>query len=128
MKRDKPIQILYVEDNIFDRLLVRRALEAEDGDFQVTEVVNWFEFSQRLTEGEYDLVLSDFDLVRFDGWAVLERVKEKHPTLPVIFISGTSIEGLEQRAFERGVSEFIHKSNQNIKNLPQTIKRVLQDL
>ncbi len=128
MKRDKPIQILYVDDNHFDRILVRRSLEVEDGDFRVTEAVNWIEFLQRLSEREFDLVLSDFDLVSFDGWDVLDTVRGNNPALPVIIISGSLVEGLEEQAFERGVSDFVYKSNKNFRNLPQKIRHVLRDL
>jgi len=54
---NKPIRILYVDDNPFDRELVRYALEHSDIKFQLTEADTGEEFKTQLSKGGYDLVL-----------------------------------------------------------------------
>ncbi|MCB0169454.1 MAG: hypothetical protein KDJ97_02785, partial [Anaerolineae bacterium] len=62
-----PIHILYVDDYPFDRELVRDALEKEQEGFRVTEAASRADFEARLVEGGYDLVLSDFNILGFEG-------------------------------------------------------------
>ena len=54
------IRVLHVDDNRFDRELVRDALEKEHGGFQITEATSCEEFEALLVEGDFDCVLSDF--------------------------------------------------------------------
>jgi DNA-binding NtrC family response regulator len=59
------LRILYVDDSQYDRELVRDALAQEQDAFDVTEAVSRASFEKLLRSGEYDLVLSDFDIAGF---------------------------------------------------------------
>lgn len=122
----KPIRILYVDDNPLDRDLVRDALEHEYEGFEVTEASSREEFEARLAEGGFDLVLSDFDILGFEGLQVLETVKASNPHLPVIIVTGTGSEEIAVRAIHEGAADYIIKSPKHIQRLPFTIYRVLE--
>ena len=63
----KPIRILYVDDYPLDRELVRDALEKEHGGFRISEAASRIEFEVKLVAEDYDLVLSDFNILGFEG-------------------------------------------------------------
>ena len=123
----KPIRILYVDDYPLDRELVRDALEVEHEGFAVTEAVSREEFEINLKQGDFDLVLSGFNILGFEGLQVLEVVRKTDPRLPVIIVTGTGSEEVAAEAIKRGAADYILKTPHHIQRLPHTIKTVLEN-
>jgi len=121
-----PLQILYVDDYALDRALVRDALEKEHGGFQVTEAASRQAFEARLGEDDYDLVLSDFNILGFEGLEVLDTVKARHPEVPVVIVTGTGSEEVAAEALRRGASDYVIKSPEHIRRLPHTIHQAVE--
>ncbi|MCB9079381.1 MAG: response regulator [Anaerolineaceae bacterium] len=121
-----PIHILYVDDYPFDRELVRDALEKEQGGFRVTEAATLADFEARLDEGDYDLVLSDFNILGFEGLQVLDAVLAKNPNVPVIIVTGTGSEEVAVEAMKRGAADYVIKTAKHIQRLPHTIQAVME--
>jgi PAS domain S-box-containing protein len=122
------IRILYVDDNPLDRELVRDALEQDHGDFRVTEASSRREFEARLAEGGFDLVLSDFNILGFEGLQVIKAVKASNPNLPVVIVTGTGSEEIAVEAMRSGAADYVIKSPSHIQRLPITIRAVLEKL
>jgi DNA-binding response OmpR family regulator len=57
----------------------------------------------------YDLVLLDLVLPQLNGLAVLERVQEEKPELPVIVVSARGDVATKLRAFELGARDYVEK-------------------
>ncbi len=121
----KPITILYVDDYPLDRELVRDVLEKEDGGFQVIEAASRAEFEKRLVEGNYDLVLSDFNILGFEGLQVIDAVRAKKDHLPVVILTGTGSEEVAVEAIKRGAADYVVKKPHHIQRLPLTLRTVL---
>jgi PAS domain S-box-containing protein len=119
------IKILHIDDNIHDRQLVKDALLKENDEFEVTEADTREKFEKLLAEGVYDLVLSDFNILGFDGLQVLKVVKEANPDLPVIIVTGTGSEEIAIEAMKMGASDYVIKSVKHIMHLVPTIRTVL---
>jgi CheY-like chemotaxis protein len=103
----KLITILYVDDDPFDRELVRDVLEREDGGFQVIEATSGAEFETRLEEGGCDLILGDFNILGFDGLQVIDAVRTKKGSVLVVILTGTDMEEIAVEAIKRGASDYI---------------------
>jgi DNA-binding response OmpR family regulator len=58
---------------------------------------------------QYDLLLLDLVLPRLNGLAVLERVQETKPELPVIVVSPRGDVATKLRAFELGARDYVEK-------------------
>lgn len=56
-----------------------------------------------------DLVLLDIQLTGMDGIEALRRLKETHPTLPVIMVSASSQRGMSIKIEEYGADGFMLK-------------------
>ncbi|SDB90729.1 response regulator [Williamwhitmania taraxaci] len=121
----KQIHILYVDDNPLDRALVRDSLEKEHGGFILTEAKSQKEFEKLIHEKVYDLVLTDFNILGFDGLQVLDVVKKISPITPVIIVTGTGTEEVAVAAMKRGASDYVIKTAGHINRLPQTIQTVI---
>ena len=121
-----PIRILYVDDYPLDRQLVRDALEREHGGFQVTEAASRAQFEAALAKGSFDLVLSDFNILGFEGLQVLDAVHAKDARIPVVIVTGTGSEEVAVEAMKRGAAEYVIKTSKHIQRLPITIHAVLE--
>jgi PAS domain S-box-containing protein len=120
------IHVLYVDDNPHDRALVRDALEKEHGGFQVIEAASRDAFEVRLADGGYDLVLTDFNILGFEGLQVLNAVQAQNPDLPVLIVTGTGSEEVAVEAMKRGAADYVLKTPNHIRRLPITIQAALE--
>lgn len=121
-----PIHVLYVDDSPFDRQLVRDILETEHSDFILTEAISRLEFEKRLDESIYDVVLSDFNILGFEGLEVIEAVLAKNPDIPVVIFTGTGSEEIAVEAMKKGAADYVIKSPSHARRLPLTIRAAIE--
>jgi PAS domain S-box-containing protein len=122
---NKPIRILYIDDNALDHELVRDALEKEHAGFELVTTASRKELETALGKGGFDLVLSDFNILGFEGLQVLDAVHARDSSLPVVIVTGTGSEELAVEAMKRGAADYVIKTSKHIQHLPQTIQGVL---
>ena len=120
------IRVLCVEDEALDRQLIRHALERESADFEVIEAVSRESFLERLAHSTFDVILTDFNIMGFEGLDVIHEVKERGLDAPVIVVTGTGSEEIAVSALKEGAEDYVIKSPHHIAQLPQTIARVLE--
>ena len=120
-----PIRILYIDDSAFDRELVSDALREEAGVFELVTVTTRAEFEVMLAQEAFTLILSDFNILGFEGLQVIDAVHAKDPALPVIIVTGTGSETIAVEAMKRGAADYIIKTTSHIRRLPHVIHTVL---
>src|SRR5258707_7347078 len=101
------IRILYIDDNPHDRELVLDALEKESNGFEVTQAATRADFERRLGGEPFDLVLSDFNILGFEGLQVIDAVQARQPGLPVVIVTGTGSEEVAVEAMKRGAADYV---------------------
>lgn len=126
-KVENKIRILHIDDNLFDRKLIWDALVKDDGRFEILEADSREKFEQHLRGQDFDLVLSDFDILGFDGLQVLQLVKEKNPDIPVIIVTGTGSEEIAIQAMKMGAEDYVIKTMHHLRGLGSTIDVVLDN-
>ncbi len=107
----EPLRILVVEDSQDDTLLLLHQLRR--GGYEPTfERVDTPEaMSAALDRQNWDLVVADFSMPRFNALAALELLKKKGLDLPFIIVSGTIGEELAVAAMRNGAQDYIMKGN-----------------
>lgn len=95
--------ILVIDDDKDMCMLLNRFLTRKG--FQVVELYNGKKALDYLSSNQPDLVLCDFRLEDMDGSALLLKIKEKYPDLPVIIITGysdikTAVDVMKSGAFD----------------------------
>lgn len=115
------LHIFHVDDNPLDRELVRDALEHESSQFVVTAATSRQEFENHLLAHTYDLVLTDFNILGFEGLQVIDAVYQRDPTVPVIVLTGTGSEEVAVEAMKRGAADYVLKTPRHIRRLPMAI-------
>jgi len=119
------IRILYVDDYPLDRALVRDALGSSSRKFVLLEASTEQEFKELMEQGNFDLVLTDFNILGFTGLQVLERIQSTYPEIPVIMVTGTGSEEIAAEAIKRGAADYVIKTPHYIQRLPHTIQNAL---
>src|SRR3989442_1737222 len=91
LKRPNPrrkARILLLEDNPADAELVARLLAGAGLSCEIRRVDSREGYTAALSEGPFDLILSDYGLPGFDGSAALALAHSLHPETPFIVVSG----------------------------------------
>lgn len=103
-------KILVVDDEEVNRVLLRGILES---DYAVVTAEDGEEALQKLQEyhDETAAILLDLQMPKADGFTVVAEMKKNGwiSRIPVLIISGEQTVSVENRCFEMGVSDFIHK-------------------
>jgi PAS domain S-box-containing protein len=121
-----PIRILYIDDSPLDRELVRDALEKEHAGFELVITASRRDFEIALAKGGFDLILSDFNILGFEGLQVIDAVHAVDPDLPVVIVTGTGSEEIAIETMKRGAADYVIKTPIHILRLPKTIQDVLE--
>jgi len=121
---EKPIpRILVAEDSLTSRTLLRNVLAA--AGFYVETAVDGQDAWEKLQQNSFDLVVSDVEMPRRNGFELTQAIRSSLGELPVILV--TSLESREDRekGVEAGANAYILKSGFDQKNLLDTIGSLL---
>ena len=88
-----------------------RMMEAvlRDNGFTVKGYVRSFEAVEEFTAGQWDLVVTDIKMPGMDGLEVLQKVKEKDPSIPVIMITAYATVEMSIQALRKGAYDMLTK-------------------
>ncbi len=116
--------ILYIEDNLDNRKLVRRVLEVEGYD--VVEAKDGMQAMERLESDHIDLALMDINMPEMDGYTLTARIKAnpRFAHLPIVAVTANVMRGDRERSLQAGCDGYIQKPI-DIDTLSQQIERFL---
>lgn len=117
--------ILYVEDNLDNRTLIRRILMAED--YEVVEAENATQALERLKELKPDLILMDINMPDIDGYTLTARIRAMpgFENTPIVALTANVMRGDREKSLEAGCDGYIQKPV-DIDLLPQQIERYMR--
>ena len=117
--------ILVAEDSITSRTLLKNILES--AGYQVQTAVDGAEVFAALKTTAFDLVVSDVDMPRMNGFDLTAKIRAipKFAELPVVLV--TSLESREdrERGIDAGANAYIVKSSFDQSNLLEILRRLL---
>ena len=105
------IHVLHVDDESDVAELAAEFLEREDERLAVDTATSASDGLDRLTDTDYDCIVSDYDMPRQDGIDFLEAVRERHPELPFILYTGKGTEAIASEAITAGVTDYLQKES-----------------
>jgi len=104
------IRLLVVDDDVVDRLALRRAVEHSDLDAELVETSSASEALQVIGE-RFDCVLLDHELPDVRGTELTRRLRDAGDLTPVILVTGAHDDDLLQEAVDAGITDFFPKSD-----------------
>jgi two-component system chemotaxis sensor kinase CheA len=118
-------RILIVEDIFSTRELEKSILETHG--YLVDTAVDGLDALDRMTNTKYDLVVSDIEMPRMDGFELCRMLKKKEETKDIPFVMVTALQKEEdkRRGIEVGAAAYIVKSTFEQTNLLDAIERLV---
>lgn len=118
-----PLKVLLVEDNPDDAFLVERHLRNSDFQLEMKRVDSPESFRLALGEKAWDVILSDYQMPGFSGFAALEILRSSHRDIPFMLVSGAIGEHIAVEAMRNGARDYLLKDN--LARLAPAIRREL---
>ena len=117
--------ILYVEDNVDNRTLVRRILMAEG--YNLLEANNATQALEILNETQPNLILMDINMPDMDGYSLTAKIKSTPglEAIPIVALTANVMRGDRERSLEAGCDGYIQKPI-DIDLLSEQIERFLR--
>ncbi|MBD2679478.1 MULTISPECIES: response regulator [Nostoc] len=120
------LRILLIDDNPNDRLLAIRQLEREFSDLEVEQVVTAQDLAQALERGQFNLVVTDYQLRWSNGIEVLHAIKASYPNCPVIMFTNSGTQEIAVEAMKSGLDDYVIKSPQHQVRLTAAVRSALE--
>lgn len=100
-------RILIVDD---EEIVIRSCLRIlSNGDYEVEAAQDGWEALRKIDENDYDVLILDIMMPKIDGMEVLQRVKETHPDVDVIMVTGHSQIETAVRSMKLGAFDYLPK-------------------
>jgi CheY-like chemotaxis protein len=117
-----PRTVLIVDDSAVDRHLVGGIIQKLDG-WHATFAANGREALETMERQLPDLVLTDMLMDEMDGLELVQMVRSKHPSVPVILMTAHGSEDVAIKALQRGAASYVPKKSM-ARDLDETIEQV----
>jgi len=119
------LRLLLIEDSEDDALLLERELERGGYKTDLRRVDGERALEEALSDGDWDMVITDHNLPGFSSEQAMNMVKEVDIDIPVIIVSGSIGEDVAVAAMKTGAQDYIMKGN--LHRLVPAIERELRE-
>jgi CheY-like chemotaxis protein/anti-sigma regulatory factor (Ser/Thr protein kinase) len=100
--------VLVVDDSQVDRRLAGRLIE-KAGGWRVAYAADGQEALDLIAVSPPHVVLTDLQMPGMDGLALVQAVRERHPRLPVVLMTGQGSEEVAVAALRAGAASYVSK-------------------
>jgi two-component system chemotaxis sensor kinase CheA len=119
-------RVLVVEDSVTSRAFLQMLLE-RDG-YQVLTAVDGMQAFAMLKEHEFDMVVSDVDMPRMNGFILTEKVRadSRLQNIPVVLVTSLDSAEDQKHGIAVGADAYIVKSSFEKNNLLSVIRNLMK--
>lgn len=103
--------VLVVEDSITSRMLLKNVLEA--AGYYVKPAVDGVDALSALHDEEFDLVISDIEMPRMDGFELTSKIRNdsRLSRVPVMLVTAMESQEQKERGIDVGANAYLTKSS-----------------
>ncbi len=123
--RNRKLKVLVAEDSTDDYELIITKIKKDGFEIESARVETSEEFTMALAEKDWDIIVSDNSLPKFNATQALSITRRILPHIPFIIVSGTIGEDIAVNAMKAGANDYILKDN--LSRLTPAIHRELRD-
>ena len=102
-------KVLFVDDDRILRRMIQKKFEKYEDTFSAITAEDGLDAVEKLKQNTISLVVTDLQMPRMDGFALLAHLSEKYPDIPVIVQTGYGTPKSKKSALERGAAGYIEK-------------------
>jgi two-component system, chemotaxis family, sensor kinase CheA len=119
-------RVLVVEDSVTSRALLQTILER--AGYQVETAVDGMEALAMLKEHEFDMVVSDVDMPRMNGFTLTEKIRAdaRLSALPVILVTSLDSPDDQKHGITVGADAYIMKTSFEKSRLLEVVRSLLE--
>jgi PAS domain S-box-containing protein len=122
----EPLRILILEDNPCDVELVHFELQEGEIIFTAKVVKSEQDFVRELQDFSPDLILSDYDIPKYNGALALAEAKRRCPDVPFILVTGAIVEDRAIEILTQGAKDYVLKNRLQQRLVP-AVRRALAE-
>ena len=122
---NEKFRLLHLEDNVSDIELLRYDLEKQFPNIEYRAAETKTQFVKLLSEEQFDIVLTDYNVPGFAGLEAIELVNTHQPTSSTVYVSGHLDEQLAIECLQAGAVDYVMKFS--LDKLPLTLVRILNE-
>lgn len=117
--------ILVVEDSITARTLLKNILEV--AGYEVRTAVDGVDAFTALRTSEFDLVVSDVDMPRMNGFDLTSKIRsdKRFAELPVVLVTALESRKDREHGIDAGANAYIVKRSFDQSNLLEAVRRLI---
>lgn len=83
-------RILVIDDDELLLFVWNHALKKIENEYEIETTSDGYEALRRIREEHFDLVVTDLLMPDVNGYELTEAIRDLHPDMPVIWLSGSS--------------------------------------
>jgi len=121
----RPLRLLIAEDSAADAELTVATLKRAGYSLSFDVVDTPQAFQARLTQTDYDIILSDHNLITWTGIDALELLQKSGKDIPLVVLTATLGDEAAVDYVKRGAADYILKHR--LDRLPVAVGRALQE-
>jgi two-component system chemotaxis sensor kinase CheA len=125
IRPSKTGRILVVEDSITSRTMLKNVLET--AGYKVITAFDGIDGFTKARTGEFDLIMSDVDMPRMNGFELTARIRSDKSLsqVPVILVTSLETREDQEHGIDAGANAYIVKSSFDQGNLLEAIKKLI---
>lgn len=104
------MKILLVEDEAFNLVVLKEMIRIYYSDVEIMTANNGEEAFKILKDHSFTLILSDINMPKMDGYALIKNIKEElNLTTPTVAVTAFAIQGDKEKILLSGFDNYISK-------------------
>jgi signal transduction histidine kinase len=116
-------RLLVIDDDMVDRLAIRRAIEQSDLDAEIDEATTAAEALRKCeSKPPFDCWLLDHDLPGTTGTELARQMRARGDLTPIVMVTGQHNEELLQAAVDVGITDFFPKGDLSPRRLALRVR------
>jgi signal transduction histidine kinase len=123
---EETLSILLVDDDIVDRMAVRRALTKAGVRMELSEVENCENAIAAINDNSYDCVFLDYHLPDQDGLTLIKKIRRAKIKVPLVVLTDQGDEQIAVELMKAGATDYLSKSRVSAEILAQVLRNAIR--
>lgn len=121
------LKVLIIEDDEDDYIIMGHHLsKIKTNDYEVYWCDDFDQASEEILKGEHDIYLVDQFLGKGEGIEIIEEVRQRGVLKPIILLTGAGNIQVDEKAMEKGASDFIVKKEIRVDTLERSLRYAME--
>ncbi|MBI1206586.1 MAG: PAS domain S-box protein [Azospirillum sp.] len=120
------MRILIAHDHPDDWTVLLREMSQDFASLSARQVADQSMFGEALTEGGFELAVTDHQLTWSDGFTVGRRLRARFPALPIVLFTARGSERIATAALRAGFDDYITRAEANWDEVRTAMRAALE--